>query len=196
LNPVNTRRSRSPTGSSRPASTHQIGSVGDAYDNALAESTIGLFKTEAINPDGPWRDAEHVEIDTLDWVHWFNTERPHESIDDLTPAFVEQIHYAARNQLTSTGRATKPSLQTHRGGSPRRVFAAAGMQWAGTHTFRRTVATWMDEAGHSLASIANQLGHADINITARYLGRQDTATHAAAVMVLPSKRSNSHLQAV
>jgi putative transposase len=80
-----------------------IGSVGDAYDNALAESQIGLYKTELINPDGPWRDAEHVEIDTLDWVHWFNTERPHESIDHLTPAFVEQFHYAARNQLTPTG---------------------------------------------------------------------------------------------
>lgn len=80
-----------------------IGSVGDAYDNALAESQIGLYKTELINPDGPWRDAEHVEIDTLEWVHWFNTERPHESIDDLTPAFVEQFHYAARNELTPTG---------------------------------------------------------------------------------------------
>jgi integrase len=78
----------------------------------------------------------------------------------------------------------------------RRVFATAGMQWAGTHSFRRTVATWMDEAGHSLASIANQLGHADTNVTAKYLGRQDTATHAAAVMVLPSKPSKSHLHAV
>lgn len=67
----------------------------------------------------------------------------------------------------------------------RRVFATAGVQWAGTHTFRRTVATWMDEAGHSLASIANQLGHADTNVTAKYLGRQDVATNAASVMVLP-----------
>jgi len=67
----------------------------------------------------------------------------------------------------------------------RRVFASAGVRWAGTHTFRRTVATWMDEAGHSLASIANQLGHADTNVTARYLGRQDVATNAASVMVLP-----------
>lgn len=78
----------------------------------------------------------------------------------------------------------------------RRVFATAGVPWAGTHTFRRTVATWMDEAGHSLASIANQLGHADTNVTARYLGRQDSATHAAAVMVLPAKSSKGHLHAV
>lgn len=78
----------------------------------------------------------------------------------------------------------------------RRVFAAAGVPWAGTHTFRRTVASWLDEAGHSLASIADQLGHADTNVTAKYLGRQDTATHAAAVMVLPTKPDKGHLHAV
>ncbi len=76
-----------------------VGSVGDAYDNALAESQIGLYKTELINPDGPWRDHEHVEIQTLDWVFWFNNDRPHESIDDLTPVQVEQIHYTHRTGL-------------------------------------------------------------------------------------------------
>lgn len=76
----------------------------------------------------------------------------------------------------------------------RRVFATAGVQWAGTHTFRRTVATWMDEEGYGLASIANQLGHADINVTAGYLGRQDTATDAATVMVLPTNKP--HLKVV
>ena len=50
-----------------------VGSVGDAYDNALAESQIGLYKTELIRPEGPWRDVEHVELETLDWVDWFNT---------------------------------------------------------------------------------------------------------------------------
>ena len=79
------------------------GSVGDAYDNALAESQIGLYKSELIRPDGPWRDVEHVELETLDWVHWFNTERTHESIDDLTPLQAEQAHYAARNRLAETG---------------------------------------------------------------------------------------------
>jgi putative transposase len=77
-----------------------VGSVGDAYDNALAESQIGLYKTELINPLGPWRDRQHVEIDTLDWVHWFNTQRPHEALDDLTPLHVEQIHYAHRASLS------------------------------------------------------------------------------------------------
>ena len=80
-----------------------VGSVGDAYDNALAESQIGLFKSELIRPEGPWRDVEHVEIETLNWVDWFNNERPHESIDDLTPVPAEEVHYAARNQLTPTG---------------------------------------------------------------------------------------------
>ncbi len=80
-----------------------VGSVGDAYDNALAESQIGAYKTELIRPEGPWRDVEHVELETLGWVDWFNTERPHESIDDLTPIEAEQIHYAARNRLVPTG---------------------------------------------------------------------------------------------
>jgi putative transposase len=80
-----------------------VGSVGDAYDNALAESTIGIYKTELIRPNGPWRDVDHVELETLKWVHWFNHQRTHESIDDLTPIEVEQAHYAARNHLRPTG---------------------------------------------------------------------------------------------
>jgi putative transposase len=80
-----------------------VGSVGDAYDNALAESQIGAYKTELIRPDGPWRDVEHVELETLRWVHWFNHERTHESVDDLTPIEVEAAHYAARNRLRPTG---------------------------------------------------------------------------------------------
>ena len=80
-----------------------VGSVGDAYDNALAESQIGIYKTELIRPEGPWRGVEHVELETMAWVDWFNTERPHESIDDLTPIQAEEVHYAARNRLRPTG---------------------------------------------------------------------------------------------
>ena len=61
-----------------------VGSAGDAYDNALAETTIGLYKTELIKAEGPWRDLDQVEAATLEWVHWYNTERTHEAIDDLT----------------------------------------------------------------------------------------------------------------
>ena len=71
-----------------------IGSVGDAYDNALAETTVGLYKTEQINRRGPWRNLDHVEIATLEWVDWYNHRRPHEAIDDFTPVAVEALHYA------------------------------------------------------------------------------------------------------
>jgi transposase InsO family protein len=50
-----------------------VGSVGDAYNNALAESQIGLYKTEVTRPEGPWRGVEHVELETLNSVDWFNT---------------------------------------------------------------------------------------------------------------------------
>lgn len=70
--------------------------------------------------------------------------------------------------------------------SLRKVFAKAGVAWAGTHTFRRTVATWLDANGAALAEIANQLGHGDTNVTATYLGRTGTPTRAASVMVLPT----------
>jgi putative transposase len=80
-----------------------VGSVGDAYDNALAESQIGLFKTELIHQRGPWRDVDHVEAATADWVHYFNTERTHASIWDLTPIEIEQISYAPQQALEPVG---------------------------------------------------------------------------------------------
>ena len=80
-----------------------VGSVGDAYDNALAETTIGLFKTELIKPQGPWRDLDQVEAATLEWVHWYNTERSHQAIDDLTPVAAEEIHYRFRAALEQAG---------------------------------------------------------------------------------------------
>jgi transposase InsO family protein len=52
-----------------------VGSVGDSYDNALAETVIGLFKTEVIHRRGPWRSFEAVEFATLEWVDWFNNRR-------------------------------------------------------------------------------------------------------------------------
>ena len=72
-----------------------VGSRGDAYDNALAESVIGLFKTEVIRPHGPWRHLDEVEFATLDWVHWFNTERLLEPLGYLPPAEFERQYHAA-----------------------------------------------------------------------------------------------------
>ncbi|EON25735.1 integrase catalytic subunit [Nocardioides sp. CF8] len=80
-----------------------VGSVGDAYDNALAESQIGLYKAELIRPEGPWRGVEHVELETLNWVDFFNNERPHQALADLTPMAAEELHYAAKNDLMPTG---------------------------------------------------------------------------------------------
>jgi transposase InsO family protein len=70
-----------------------VGSRGDAYDNALAESVIGLFKTEVIQRLGPWRNLDGVEIATLTWVDWFNTRRLYEPIGYLTPAEYEAQYY-------------------------------------------------------------------------------------------------------
>lgn len=70
-----------------------VGSNHDPYDNALAESTIGLFKAELIRSEGPWRNVEHVELETLRWVDFYNTIRPHEALDDLSPIQAEDLHY-------------------------------------------------------------------------------------------------------
>jgi len=61
------------------------------------------YKAELIRPEGPWREVEHVELETLNWVDFFNNERPHGALDDLTPMRAEELHYAARNELTPTG---------------------------------------------------------------------------------------------
>ncbi len=80
-----------------------VGSVGDAYDNALAESQIGAYKTEPIRPQGRRRDVEHVELETLHWVDWSNHERTHGWIHDLTPVEIETAHHDARNRLLPAG---------------------------------------------------------------------------------------------
>ena len=80
-----------------------VGSVGDALDIALAETTVGSFKNELIRRQGPWRDVDQVELGTAQWVAWFNTERPHEHLDDLTPETVEKLHYARQQALPKAG---------------------------------------------------------------------------------------------
>src|SRR6184192_170949 len=79
-----------------------VGSRGDSYDNALAESVIGLFKTEVIQRKGPWQNLEAVEFATLDWVDWFNTRRLLEPIGYVPPAEYEAQHYAAIRQQRTT----------------------------------------------------------------------------------------------
>ncbi len=73
-----------------------VGSVGDSYDNALAESVIGLYKTELIRRRGPWRHLEAVEFATLEWVDWFNNRRLLTSIGNVPPAEYEQQYDQAQ----------------------------------------------------------------------------------------------------
>jgi putative transposase len=71
-----------------------VGSRGDSYDNALAESVIGLFKTEVVRKQGPWRTFEQLELATARWVDWYNNRRLHSSIGDVPPAEFEAAYYA------------------------------------------------------------------------------------------------------
>lgn len=73
-----------------------VGSKGDSYDNALAESVIGLFKTEVIRLGGPWRSLEEVEFAVLEWVWWFNRSRLLEPLGYIPPAEYEQAYYSHR----------------------------------------------------------------------------------------------------
>ena len=76
-----------------------VGSRGDSYDNALAETIIGLFKTEVIHHHGPWRGLEDVEYATLEWVSWFNTQRLLEPLGYLPPAEFEAQYHTATSEL-------------------------------------------------------------------------------------------------
>ena len=79
-----------------------VGSVGDSFDNALAESVIGLYKTEVIRRLGPWRHLEAVEFATLEWVDWFNHRRLLTPIGHVPPAEFEQQYYLAQEAPVMT----------------------------------------------------------------------------------------------
>jgi transposase InsO family protein len=70
-----------------------VGSRGDSYDNALAETIIGLFKTEMIRKRGPWKNLDDVEYATLEWVDWFNNSRLLGPIGYIPPAELEDVYY-------------------------------------------------------------------------------------------------------
>jgi putative transposase len=74
-----------------------IGTVGDSYDNALAESLIGLYKLECVRRDGPFRTVDDLELATLNWVHWFNEHRLHSSLALVPPVEFETEHYRQIN---------------------------------------------------------------------------------------------------
>jgi len=82
-----------------------VGSTGDSYDNALAESVIGLYKTEVFHRHGPWKGVEEVEFATLEWVAWYNTRRLLEPLGYIPPDEFERAYY--RRQA-----AASPELAT------------------------------------------------------------------------------------
>jgi len=84
-----------------------IGSVGDAYDNALAESFVDTFKTELIS-DRVWRSCSQLELAIVEWVAWFNNDRLHESLGDIPPAEFEHL-YAQQTSIPGNGSVAQPS---------------------------------------------------------------------------------------
>ena len=85
-----------------------VGTVGDSYDNALAESVIGLYKTEVIRRQGPWRHVEAVEFATLAWIDWFNTRRLLSPIGYVPPVEFEDAYY--RDQKSQTTPAMRAGV--------------------------------------------------------------------------------------
>lgn len=81
-----------------------IGSVGDAYDNALMESTIGLYKTELVKPQRPWKTLSHLELATAEWIDWYNHRRLHGEIGHVPPVEYEANYYTelTKPQVTTT----------------------------------------------------------------------------------------------
>jgi putative transposase len=75
-----------------------VGTVGDALDNALVESTIGLYKTELINRRGPWRSLADVELATAEWVAWYNAKRLHSATGYRPPAEYEAAYYTTTQE--------------------------------------------------------------------------------------------------
>ena len=91
-------RSNIPIGWRRPGPRLRIGSVGAYYDNALAETFIGLYKTEVIRACGPWKTLDNVEYATLEWVDWFNHRRLLAPIGNVPPAEYEKMYYDEFNR--------------------------------------------------------------------------------------------------
>ena len=88
--------------------TPSVGSKGESYDNALAESQFALFKTELIKKRRPWRTVEQVELANLEWVRWFNNQRLHSEIDNVPPIEMEQEYYAEKVPVLATAGNGKP----------------------------------------------------------------------------------------
>ena len=84
---------------------NSVGSRGDSYDNAMAESIFGLYKTELVRNKGPWRGLDDLELATIEWVDWFNHQRLFHELGRIPPAEFEDQHYRQIN----SGHQAKPT---------------------------------------------------------------------------------------
>ncbi len=103
MSAVNSRRFATENASRKIGATPSIGTVGDSYDNALAETVNGYYKTELVRGParpGPWRTVEDLKLATLGWVHWHNTRRLHGYLGDVPPAEFEKRFCAGQTTAT------------------------------------------------------------------------------------------------
>jgi len=98
------------SGSPRPVRSPQSDPGGDSYDNALAETINGLYKTEVIRRRGPWKNIDDVEFATLEWVDWFNNRRLLEPIGDIPPAEYEMLYWTESGRTDTVGLTELGSL--------------------------------------------------------------------------------------
>lgn len=114
-----------------------VGSVGDSYDTALAETINGLYKAELIHRRGPWRSFEAVEYATLEWVDWFNHRRLLEPIGNIPPAETEEQYYVMTKQptmqlnlnQTASGKPGAVQMSASHDGLSERPYMAQPIRW-------------------------------------------------------------------
>ena len=88
---------------------NSVGSKGDSYDNALAETIIGLYKAELVRNRGPWRGLDDLELATLEWVDWFNQRRLFEAHGQIPPAEFEELHRQKRSGQEGRTQTKQPA---------------------------------------------------------------------------------------
>jgi putative transposase len=111
-----------------------VGSRGDSYDNALAETVVGLYKTELIRLRGPWRSLEQVELATAEWVDWWNQRRFHSADGDLPPAEYEALYYRQRDTIDVASIQAAESPQNSARLTVRSRWITAGSQFPRSYT--------------------------------------------------------------
>lgn len=115
-----------------------VGSKGDSYDNALAESVIGLYKTELIYNMGPWSGLDDVEFGSLEWVDWWNNRRLLEPIGMIPPAEAELLFYSQEILVEEPGLKETSLYETRRGSNGLSANCARATRWIRVSSFATT----------------------------------------------------------